>query len=158
MLAREMSALVAHDHGSSEHDHGNAKVNLIVAVVGGILIVNSALADWLPYYGDEFQSKLSAIIGAIILALPILVSAVKDVLRGRIYMNELVALALIAAFVMGYYQEAGRRCRSHRRGAAADTRHRPPDRQRRRAESCGHRAAGGRYRARPSGRELSGGR
>lgn len=107
MLAREMSDFVAHDHGSCEHDHGNAKVNLIVAIVGGILIINSALADWLPYYSDGFQSKLSAIIGAIILALPILVSAIKDVLRGRIYMNELVALALIAAFVMGYYQEAG---------------------------------------------------
>ncbi len=107
MLAREMSEIVAHDHSSCGHEHGNAKVNLMVAVVGGILIINSALADWLPYYGDEFQSNLSAIIGAIILALPILVSAVKDVLRGRIYMNELVALALIAAFVMGYYQEAG---------------------------------------------------
>ncbi|HCN06828.1 MAG TPA: hypothetical protein DIT01_02770 [Lentisphaeria bacterium] len=107
MLARKMSDIVAQDHSSCEHDHGNAKVNLIVAVVGGILIINSALADWLPYYSDGFQSKMSAIIGAIILALPILVSAVKDVLRGRIYMNELVALALIAAFVMGYYQEAG---------------------------------------------------
>jgi Cd2+/Zn2+-exporting ATPase len=121
MLARQVTDLVPHDeccdHGHGhDHDHGNAKVNLIVAIVGGILILNSGLAEWVHfysdgewvrYYPDPFQSTLSAIIGAIILAMPILVSAAKDVKRGRIYMNELVALALIAAFVMGYYQEAG---------------------------------------------------
>lgn len=95
------------EHLDHDHDHGNAKVNLMTAIVGGVLILNSALAQWFFYKEDSFASTLSAVIGAIILAAPIMVSAVKDVLRGKIYMNELVALALMAAFVMGYYQEAG---------------------------------------------------
>jgi Zn2+/Cd2+-exporting ATPase len=91
----------------SQHDHRHAKLNLIVAIVGGIFILNSALAKWFFFRDQPFASVLSAVLGSLLLMLPIFISAIKDLKQGKFYMNELVALALLAAFVMGNYQEAG---------------------------------------------------
>jgi Cd2+/Zn2+-exporting ATPase len=97
-----------HDHGGHHHhDHGHAVVNLWVAFLGGILIVNSVLAEWFVYESSPIAAELSAMLGALVLAVPILITAAKDIAKGNIFMNELVALALMAAFVLGQYQEAG---------------------------------------------------
>ena len=70
------------------------------AFVGGFLIVNSYLLALL--FPDEvFASELSAALGAVTLALPIVVTAIRDLIEGRVYMNELVALAILAAFASG---------------------------------------------------------
>jgi Cd2+/Zn2+-exporting ATPase len=92
---------------SCDHDHGHATFNLKVALFGGILILNSFLARWFFFEEEPFAETLCAVAGAVILAIPILTAAVKDLSKGKAYMNELVALALIAAFVMKAYQEAG---------------------------------------------------
>ena len=91
------------------HSHSHdEQIRLGVAVFGGILVLNSYLAGRLFGAGiDSFAAQLSAIIGALILSIPIFISAVKDLLRGKIYMNELVALALVAAFASQEYQTAG---------------------------------------------------
>ncbi len=81
---------------------------LMLAFVGGVLVLNSYVAQWL--LGDAvtpFASDLSAIVGTLILAFPIFTSAVKDLLRGRVYMNELVTLAIVAAFANQEYRTAG---------------------------------------------------
>ncbi len=90
------------------HQHGHPTVNLVSAVVGGVLVLNSYLANTLlaPWI-DSFSIELSALIGALILARPILFSAVRDLLAGKVYMNELVALALLAAFASEDYRTAG---------------------------------------------------
>ena len=76
------------------------------AFVGGFLIVNSYLLSLL--FSDEiFASELSAALGAITLALPIVVTAIRDLIEGRVYMNELVALAILAAFASGDFRTAG---------------------------------------------------
>ena len=86
------------------------------AFVGGFLIVNSYLLSWL--FPDEtfaanlspdetFAANLSAAIGAVTLALPIVVTAIRDLIEGRVYMNELVALAILAAFASGDFRTAG---------------------------------------------------
>ena len=46
-------------------------------------------------------------IGAIILGYPIVVTAVKDLRVGRLSINELVAIAVLAAFASGNYKVAG---------------------------------------------------
>ena len=56
----------------------------------------------LPYADD-----LLMLLGAFILALPIIITAVKDLINGKVYMNELVALAILAAMVSADFQTAG---------------------------------------------------
>ncbi|MFO7820894.1 MAG: cation-translocating P-type ATPase [Lentisphaeria bacterium] len=91
-------------HGHVHNEH----ISLTVAVIGGILVLNSYLAvKFFPGWIDPFAINLSALIGALILSIPIFISAVKDLLRGKIYMNELVALALVAAFASQEYRTAG---------------------------------------------------
>ena len=76
------------------------------AVLGGMLTANSfILSYFLP--GQKFAATFSALFGAFVLAMPIIYTAVKDLLSGKVYMNELVALAILAALAGGNYQTAG---------------------------------------------------
>ena len=86
--------------------HGRSMGKAAFAAVGGMFILNSYLLYWFfPF--QIFASELSAVVGAVILALPIVVAAIKDLLQGRVYMNELVALAILAAFTGGDFRTAG---------------------------------------------------
>ena len=86
--------------------HGRSMGRIGFAVVGGFLIVNYYLLGWLmPEL--QFAASLSAFLGAVILALPIVVTAIKDLCEGRVYMNELVALAILAAFTSADFSAAG---------------------------------------------------
>ena len=86
--------------------HGRSMGRIGFAVVGGFLIINHYLLNWLmPELG--FAASLSAFLGAVILALPIVITAVKDLYEGRVYMNELVALAILAAFTSAEFSTAG---------------------------------------------------
>lgn len=94
--------------GGHGHHHHHERLRLTTAVFGGLLVLNSYIAK--TFFGDAiapFAIELSAIIGALILGVPIFVSAVRDLLQGKIYMNELVALALVAAFAHQDYRTAG---------------------------------------------------
>ena len=116
MLGKKASDLIHdHSHGSSDcpvccgagHQHEES-VRLGVAILGGILVLNSYIAQaFFSKAVDPFAIELSAIIGALILGVPILLTAVRDLLAGNVYMNELVALALIAAFASRDYRTAG---------------------------------------------------
>ena len=86
--------------------HGRSMGRIGFAVVGGFLIINHYLLSWLlPEL--QFAASLSAFLGAVILALPIVLTAVKDLCEGRVYMNELVALAILAAFTSADFSAAG---------------------------------------------------
>ena len=86
--------------------HGRSMGRIGFAVVGGFLIINHYLLSWLmPEL--QFAASLSAFLGAVILALPIVLTAVKDLWEGRVYMNELVALAILAAFTSADFSAAG---------------------------------------------------
>ena len=83
-------------------------IRLAVALLGGILVLNSYLARVL--FGkaiDPVASEFSAFIGALILSMPIFWEAICDLIKGKIHMNELVGLALLAAFASGEYRTAG---------------------------------------------------
>jgi Zn2+/Cd2+-exporting ATPase len=86
------------------HDRSMGKVT--TAVIGGGFILNSFFLGWiLP--DQTFAAMFSAIIGATILACPIVFTAIKDLVKGQVYMNELVALAILAAMAGGDFQTAG---------------------------------------------------
>ena len=90
----------------------NIKFPLIVA--GLVFIVNGFLADlfidsgvtW-GGGGGSTVGDLSAMLGAIILAVPIMWRAFKDLADGKLTTNELVAIAVGASFAIGHYHEAG---------------------------------------------------
>ena len=125
----EQTCLCGHDHGHEHeheheghtcicgHDHGadtltdgvghdRAIGKLFFALTGGLLTLNSFLLGYfLP--AQAYAAQLSALCGAVVLALPIVVTAVKDLWRGKVYMNELVALAILASLASGDFQMAG---------------------------------------------------
>ena len=79
-----------------------------IALFGGILVLNYYLAKL--FFGgaiDPFARNMSALIGALILSVPIYWEAIKDLCHGKVGMNELVALALLAAFAREDYSIAG---------------------------------------------------
>ncbi len=102
-----------HDHlGRDEScsvcgaDHEHAPVHLWQTLIGAIFVVNAFVVDWLFTQGHTVASA-SAFIGSVILGYPIFVTAIKDLKLGRLSINELVAIAVLAAFASGDYKTAG---------------------------------------------------
>jgi Cd2+/Zn2+-exporting ATPase len=100
-----------HDHShegcaSCGHDHSHTPVRLNRTVIGLLFIVNSFIAERLLDH-SSVVADASAMIGAVLLGFPIVITAFKDLRRGVLSTNELVALAVTASFASGHYQEAG---------------------------------------------------
>ncbi len=125
MATAEQAAVQEHDHAHTQgHDHspghtcpicgpvsegtghGRSMGKMSIAMIGGYFILNSYLLNWF-FPEQTFTYELSAIIGSVLLALPIVFTAIKDLYRGKIYMNELVALAILAAFTGSDFRTAG---------------------------------------------------
>lgn len=98
-----------HEHGSScscGHDHEHTLLPIQVTLAGVLFIVNSFVLD--RFYGsDSMLSAMSALIGALIMGVPIVWTSIKDLFKGVLSINELVTLAVMAAFASGNYQTAG---------------------------------------------------
>src|SRR5205809_6141947 len=94
----------AHDHHA--HDHEHIPVRLWQMVIGVIFIANSFLVGWIFEKGS-MVAGLSAMAGAIILGWPIVTTAYQDIKRGILSINELVAIAVLAAFGSGESQIGG---------------------------------------------------
>lgn len=94
----------AHDHGGLDHSHTNVK--LWQTLLGAVCIANSFVIDWFFTQGATV-SQLSALAGAVILGWPILVVAFKDLRLGRLSINELVALGVLASAATGDFKTAG---------------------------------------------------
>jgi len=105
------SLLSQHDHQHGDdcgcgHDHEHSVVHLWQAVAGVVFVLNAFIVDWL-FEANSTLASASAMIGAIILGYPIIVTAVKDLRRGNLSINELVAIAVLAAFASADYKTAG---------------------------------------------------
>jgi len=103
------SLLSHHEHGPEcgcGHDHEHSVVHLWQAVLGVVFVLNAFIVDWLFAQGSTVASS-SAFIGAIILGYPIVVTAIKDLRVGHLSINELVAIAVLAAFASANYKVAG---------------------------------------------------
>ncbi len=102
-----------HDHDDAscvpcgaDHDHDHAEVHLWQTLFGVVCVVNAFIVDWTFEKGGTVASA-SAFIGAIVLGYPIVRTAVRDVYRGTLSINELVAIAVLAAFASADYKTAG---------------------------------------------------
>ena len=103
-----------HEHGPDcgcGHDHEHSTVHLWQAILGAVFVINAFVVEWFFDQGRTISS-VSGCLGAIILGYPIVVTAVKDLRKGRLTINELVAIAVLAAFAsaafgVGDYKTAG---------------------------------------------------
>jgi len=92
-----------------EHIKGKeVRVSLAVigTLIGGTLLISSMavpLFSWI----EADTAKLLSMLGAIFLGAPIIIHAIKCLLKGHSHMDELAALAILAAFAMEEYKVAG---------------------------------------------------
>src|SRR2546428_7892087 len=89
-----------------DHDHDHTPVRLQQTLIGLIFVINAFVVDWLFEQGHIVASA-SGMIGAIILGYPIVLTGIKDLRRGILSINELVSIAVLAAFASGDYKTAG---------------------------------------------------
>jgi Cd2+/Zn2+-exporting ATPase len=108
---------MAHDilKDSVQRQTGRAGLFIVGILVGGVFVVLSYVAGWVFSDQTEFQDGRSynfyrdalAIIGTLMLGVPIVAHAAKHLVHGHMHMDELVALAVIAAVASADYQAAG---------------------------------------------------
>lgn len=106
LLTREASDSHHGDGCGCGHDHEHSNVGLTWMLLGLVFVVNAFIVDWV-FTGAHVVAGASAMIGAIILGYPIMVTAIQDLRKGRLSINELVAIAVLAAFASGDYKTAG---------------------------------------------------
>jgi len=98
-----------HQHGDNcgcGHDHEHSVVSVPWAVFGIVCVLNAFAVDWF-FAANSYVANFSAMIGSIVLGFPIIVTAVRDLRRGNLSINELVAIAVLAAFASADYKTAG---------------------------------------------------
>src|SRR5687768_7171408 len=99
-----------HDHDEScsvcSHDHSHTPVRLKQTLIGLLFVINAFVVDWIFEKGTMVASA-SAMIGAILLGYSIVWTAIKDLRRGILSINELVGIAVLASFASGDYKTAG---------------------------------------------------
>lgn len=107
---------MAHDHYSVQHETGRATAKLIATMFGGVLVVASfAVQGWFWLWNDgsiaattvQFYANVLAAVGALLLAAPLFWHAAQCLFSGHMHMDELVALAILAAMAIGEFQTAG---------------------------------------------------
>jgi len=90
---------------SAEERERKVIIRLTGTFLGAALVINSFLAN--AFFAEPQISGISAMIGAIILSVPIVWNALVDLVHGERKMRELVALALVSCFALQDYQTAG---------------------------------------------------
>ncbi|MCK5272984.1 MAG: cation-translocating P-type ATPase, partial [Sedimentisphaerales bacterium] len=95
-----------HDSDKTRSRTFRVSLSLLGTLLGGTLLLNSLIAELIPSI-DKSQADLMAMVGAILLGTPIIWHALTSLIKGHSHMDELVALAIIAAFAMGNYRVAG---------------------------------------------------
>ena len=98
-----------------QKETGRASALLIATLMGGMLVVVSFFANYLfdsPIRNDAGQmvnphADILALLGAVLLGFPLVWHAITHLAHGEMHMDELVAMAIVAAIALGEYQEAG---------------------------------------------------
>ena len=106
---------MAHEHLhlkddiAAEHTQGRqirVSMALLGTLAGGVLLINSGVSKFI-YGSGSFNTELLAMAAAILLGAPIVLHAIKSLIQREMHMDELVALAIIAAFATQKYATAG---------------------------------------------------
>ncbi len=98
---------MAHDHlkESIEAQTWRSSLLLIMTFMGGLLVLLSFISKYI-FTQKEIPDGF-AFVAAVMLGLPLVYHSVKHLLEGHMHMDELVALAVLAAMVTEQYLEAG---------------------------------------------------
>src|SRR6267378_1542472 len=104
LLSRTEAAHTHEDSCGCGHEH--APVRWWQTLVGVVFVANAFIVDWFFEKGTTVASA-SALIGAVLLGLPIMVTAYRDLRQGVLSINELVAIAVLGAFATSDYKTAG---------------------------------------------------
>ncbi len=99
---------MAHDilTDSIEAQTGRASLKIVGILAGGVLVGVSYLATFIFPDSPQHADAL-AMIGAILLAIPVISQAVRHWARGQSHMDELVAIAIVAALAVSDFRTAG---------------------------------------------------
>src|SRR6266487_2234835 len=99
---------IGHDESCSAcgHEHEHTPVRLKQTLLGLLFVINAFVVDWLLDQSN-LVAGASAMLGAILLGYPIVWTAIKDLKRGIVSINELVGIAVLASFASGDYKTAG---------------------------------------------------
>jgi Zn2+/Cd2+-exporting ATPase len=109
-----------HDHSHKDHSHKPAQSPMeccahheikierfiVLYLMGGVLLIATRLAIW-TNMADREVAMVPAAIGAIMLAIPLLMAAGKEIFRLRPSSSTLAALAVLAALATNEYEAAG---------------------------------------------------
>lgn len=115
-VTSQLSRQIAHAHGhhhepgehcaACAHDHSHTQIRLTQTLIGLLFVINAYLVD-IIWAKAGLVASASGMIGSVILGYPIVLTAVQDLRRGLLSINELVALAVLAAFASGDYKTSG---------------------------------------------------
>src|SRR5262245_18288371 len=104
-----------HDRLSLQIETGRATAKLIATLLGGVFVLSSFAVPYLftgslrhdVHDQTRVYRDLLAMIGSLLLAIPLWWHAGYCLFSGHMHMDELVALAILPAFAVGDYQTAG---------------------------------------------------
>lgn len=102
-----------HDHAQDTASEKSANFWLFITLFGGSLVLTSYLVQAFSPVNDagvylyQFHMDLAAGIGALMLAIRIVWHAARNLITGHRHMDELVALAIVAALAMQDFRAAG---------------------------------------------------
>ena len=91
---------------SSAARHSRTQIQLRQTLTGLLFVINAYVVDWM-FQDGTMVAGASAMIGAILLGYPIVWTAILDLRRGVLSINELVGIAVLASFASGDYKTAG---------------------------------------------------
>ncbi len=108
---------MAHDilKDSVESQTGRASLVIVGTMAGGVLVAASYVAQWIfseytfqagSHTSNPYSDFLAAA-GALLLGIPVLAHAIKHLFHGHMHMDELVAVAILAALTTSDYRTAG---------------------------------------------------
>jgi len=96
-------------HPADKHSalqQSKVSTRLMATLLGGALVVNAYLAEWL-LPESKGVGDLSAALGALLLAAPLIWHSFRDLTKGHLNMDELATLGILAALSLGEYRTAG---------------------------------------------------
>jgi Zn2+/Cd2+-exporting ATPase len=92
-----------------EQTHGKqirVSLALLGTLAGGVLLISSGISHFI-YGSRQFNTEMLAMAAAILLGAPIVLHAIRSLIERESHMDELVGLALLAAFATGEYVTSG---------------------------------------------------
>ncbi len=112
-MAHDIFHVHSHDDEHSiQAQTGRAGLLMVGILLGGVFVLLSYVADWVfagytDMSGRNPYSDALALLGAVLLGTPIVVHSVREMIQGHTHMDELVALAVVAAIASIDYKAAG---------------------------------------------------